>query len=270
MKIKLRFRFMPTPSAPLHLGHAWLLFVTDTLIHAAKAYGVDADLVVVFDTINHADTGMCAQIIEDFDRLGIEVEAWQNNDAWPDKYTGDPPRMIRMNTLASPSSSRANKVGTADEFLQCVVGADYFARNLRIDMELGVTHVIRGFDQTNVIAVYHNLAELCEVTLPNYAYLPIIRGVGKRKLASHMPGLLVKDVTDFDTLWERMTCDFPYMCVNRKFSYATDDSPQSIVCGNDWAWILGGPGSEALKQNFLKRFMPCPCITDDITKGLTS
>lgn len=266
MKIKLRFRFMPTPSAPLHLGHAWLLFVTDTLIHAAKAYGVDADLVVVFDTINHADTGMCAQIIEDFDRLGIEVEAWQNNDAWPDKYVGDPSRLLRRETIASPSRPQASRVKTADEFLELLVGADYFARNILVDEQLGVTHVIRGFDQTNVMAVYYNLADLIGYTLPDYAYLPIIRDKYGRKLGTNNTDLYVNklDPDKRGVLFERMTD----LCVNKKFSYRTANDPQSIVCGNDWAWILGGPGAEALKQNFLKRFIPFVKFPHDIMKGL--
>lgn len=262
---------MPTPSAPLHLGHAWLLFVTDTLIQAARNEGHDVDLVVVFDRICHDDAGMCAQIIEDIDRLGLEVVKYVNNHTFPNDYQGEPLKVVPMASLASPSREGAPRIFTADEFLQCVVGAGYFLRNMAIDNELGVTHVIRGFDQTNVMAVYYNLADAyAGYDMPDYAYLPIIRGVGKRKLGSHMPGLLVKDVDpdNREILFARMAD----ICMNLKFSIPSMPSlsrARQLILGDDWSWILGGLGQDALKRQWLTRFNPFVVFPDDIIEGAT-
>jgi glutamyl/glutaminyl-tRNA synthetase len=189
----LRFKFMPTPSDRLHVGHAWLLFVIDTCVRALNERGIAAELILVIDRMNwnytSPDEALTSQytagILEDVRLLGVAPHAIVVNTEHPLPHN-----------LASKANSITLDGWHADLQLPC----DYYCYNAACDLDLGITHIIRGDDRMPWNAIYEETYTKLGCMLPQLIYLPVLRDFDGYKISGGTKELVV-------ALLARMSCD---------------------------------------------------------------
>jgi hypothetical protein len=263
----LRFKFMPSPNAMLHVGHAWILFVTDALIRAAHREGREADLVIVFDEIlarwcgrNSEEIELhCNGILQDLKYLGIEFAKTCSNyemagkqDKWNIFFesVGDgTPRSMRPPYLESSA----------------LVAPDYFLLSARIDAGLGVTHMLRGCDQICHAVTYLNFYQLLNVPLPCLTYLPLIHDSHGEKVSSSASALPLHKFPQHITA-ERLLGHLVSCCIemNEPLSVGADTNVlHRAILGEDWSFIFGNEKWRETRLNFLSRFIARPRVNLD-------
>jgi len=196
----IRFKFMPTPSARLHLGHAWLLIIMDNLVKQARVAGRQADIVLVLDDLTCGQSDGLAEkakkIIEDAAWLGIEFAEVVCNYSYPYESAtqAKPMRCIPCSTVTSPCLYPAH-LSTLH------AGVSYYLKNCVIDAALEVTHVIRGADQLARASIYKTLYEFLEMPSPRMVYLPFVNRADGGKISAdgiHTIEVLQKQLTRDD------------------------------------------------------------------------
>lgn len=258
---RIRFKFMPTPSGPLHAGHAWLLILMDRLAARARAEGHEADLVLVIDelTHRHADEQTHNQLItnmlDDLNWLGIDCAHVVSNRAFPyDSATqSHPMRSISCALFAPPCLYRPH-LNTIHS------GSSYFVKNCIIDAALEVTHIIRGADQLARASAYLTVYEMLEVPAPRMVYLPFVcRPDGNKITAGNGYTLqAIREKVSREELFKGLV-----LCCLRA---ETQDSAEpwtlrdteARLLGTDWQWVLGTDDADVRLRAFLKRLLPSP------------
>lgn len=253
----IRFKFMPTPSAALHVGHAWLVFVMHSLVKAVRREGGEAELVLVLDEINmRADGTFDAEtsrqhgrdIILDLQRLDLN----------PDRVflNGDQEYAERA------ASSGLDAITIQNIPSDCIRPAKYFLRNALLDAELGVTHIIRGEDRREFNEIYAECYEKLGVRAPLSLFIPLLRqGEGAAKISASNPyqasAILEK------TLPDELFCFLVGQCIKQCNEGDAEPQPcenrasaEARLLGDDWPGMLAG--EKEATQRFFARFVPEP------------
>ncbi len=257
--MKIRFKFMPTPSAALHVGHAWLVFVMHALVKAVRREGGEAELVLVLDEINMSADGSFDEEVTK--RLGREIIFdLQRLDANPDRvvWNGDG----QYAELAEAASLDA--IALRNWTPGCIRPAEYFLRNALLDAELGVTHVVRGEDRRDFNAIYAECYEKLGCRAPLPGFIPLLRqGAGAAKISASNPyrisALLEKTSAD------ELFCFLAEQCIERRgedgaslHPVADREAAETRLLGDDWREMLDG--EPAATKRFFGRFAAEPLV----------
>lgn len=175
----VRFKFMPTPSGGLHVGHVWLLFVMRAIGEALEQHGRAVELVLVVDEINmicmrrslEGVREVGKDIVRDMEQLGVPPDrvVW-NGEA----YLGDAQSDPRLKSIVL-EKWRPEKG----------LSASYFLRNAALDAHLGITHIIRGADLKAHQEIHEECYEKLGVEIPVLDYIPFVRRCSGEKIGSH-------------------------------------------------------------------------------------
>jgi glutamyl/glutaminyl-tRNA synthetase len=184
-KTPFRFKFMPTPSDRLHVGHAWLLFVIDTCVKAMNERGVEAELILVIDRMNwdyttpdEALTSLyTAGIIEDIRLLGITPHATVVNTE---------------HQLPQDLCSKVNSIALDGWHEDLKLPCEYYCYNAACDLDLGVTHIIRGDDRKPWNAIYEETYFKLGCAGPHLLYVPVLCDLNGRKISGGTQELISK------------------------------------------------------------------------------
>lgn len=260
---RIRFKFMPTPSGTLHVGHAWLLILMDTLAARAREDGHEADVVLVWDelTYRHDDptqrNAISEEIIQNAAWLGISFARVISNLSYPYELPQTHPmQSVSCNRVAPPVLS-SSSVSTINS------GSSYFLKNCILDAALQVTHVIRGEDQLARASVYATLYELLEIPSPRLVYLPFVRTPEGSKVTArgcYTLTSLKQAVTAEELYGIIVSSCLKNTSVQRDFVRMPMPEARKLLLGDDWDWILGRPDGQAKLSSFLARIEPAPRI----------
>ncbi|MCC7481766.1 MAG: hypothetical protein IT541_09620 [Hyphomicrobiales bacterium] len=263
----LRFKFMPTPSAPLHVGHAWLLFVMDALVAQANRQGRSAEIILVIDRLMAGIQGLDEQrmnsntnsIIQDIDQLGIRLGAVAFNDRAAqavERCRRDPGFCDAVAML--PAS-------LIPPYYFSLCSPNYFISNAILDAALGITHILRGADQFHHFGIYRNVYALLGITPPLLMYLPLILNEGMSKISSGSGFILSEMLQRISP--EELFCRLVQACVKR-----AEDKPlpihreeaTEILLGDEGDFLLDFiDGNAAKRSGFLAGLVPQPVICLD-------
>ena len=261
----IRFKFMPTPSAPLHVGHAWLLFVMDTLATKAREQGHVAEVLLVIDRLMAGIQGLDEErmasnadaIVRDIDHLGIVLDAIAYNDRDPqavDRCRRDPGFANVPSLLPAPLTP-------AHYFSLC--SPNYFLNNAILDSVLGITHILRGADQFHNVGIYRNVYALLGLTPPSLLYLPLLLNRDQNKISSGTAFILSEVLKNMTP--DELFCALVSACMARAADAPVPSNraqAQLLLLGEDWTFVLAssGSGDPALQSAFLSRLNPQPII----------
>ena len=247
---------MPTPSAKIHIGHAWLVFVMHSLVKAIRRDGRDAELVLVLDEINMTANGSFndevtkqhgGQIIRDMERL----------EMGPDRvvWNGDGPFVQRANDPA------LGTIVLETWAPSCIRPASYFLHNALLDARLGITHIIRGEDRREFNGLYEECYRKIGYPAPWLAYMPLLlQGPGKAKVSASEP-YLVSTVLE-KTTPDELFCFLVEQCIegDRRDEPARErESAAARLLGDDWRTMLAA--EEPAGQPFFARFAAKPRVS---------
>ncbi len=249
------FKFMPTPSGPLHIGHAWLLFIMDALARRLRQQGHAADLVVIFDDLNAKNQDRNAEsisqissvMIEDLRLLGIPISLAVSNEERAIISEAEIERMcsIEMSQQQGPDGQSALN----------------YLQNAWLDHLLGVTHILRGKDREPFSAIYQECYDRLAVRGPDVSFLPLLLNEEHRITASS-PTNQVRHVMS-----DRTPDDLFCLLVDRCIEHPPTSAPPTdraaateLLLGDAWSFVLGGPAAEREKQQYLARFVQQPKV----------
>lgn len=262
----MRFKFMPTPSAPLHVGHAWLLLVMDALAAKASEHGHDAGIVLVIDRLMAAGiqgldetkmTSHADSIIQDVHRLGVRLK----EVAFNDREAQGIERCRRDPGMCDATAALPGCMLPPHYFSLC--SPSYFVGNAILDVAMGITHIVRGADQFHNFGIYRNVYSLLGLTPPMLMYLPLLLNSDLNKISSGC-GLLLSELLQRMSS-DELFCRLVGCCVKR----AEDAAPLSnrqdaaaLLLGNEWSFVLDPVGSEntAARGAFLNRLLAKPVV----------
>ncbi|MBN1126604.1 MAG: hypothetical protein JXA82_16475 [Sedimentisphaerales bacterium] len=266
---RIRFKFMPTPSGPLHIGHAWLLILMDCLVKRAQQEGRDADIVLVLDelTYRHSDEEKrqetAKSIIENARWLGIEFSHIVSNYVFPYESSQQPkPMKCHSCNQYAPKTLFTPNLNTIYS------GSSYFLKNCAIDAALEITHVIRGEDQLGRASVYTTFYELLEMPSPRLVYLPFVCKADGGKIRA-------TDDYTIDAVQKGLAREaFIPIVISKCIQNVPknpDDANESLsiqeaekqLFGEDWDWVLGNADSPAKLASFLSRLETKPRISSE-------
>ncbi|MEN6449892.1 MAG: hypothetical protein ABFC96_05310 [Thermoguttaceae bacterium] len=262
----VRFKFMPTPTGRLHVGHAWLLYVMRALGEALDAQGRTSELVLVIDDLNMPYVGRSLDgtretgeaIIEDMERLGVPP----NRVVWNGDFElNDAQAKLQRESIVLQSwrPERGLSVG-------------YFLRNAALDSHLGITNIIRGDDLTVYKDLYEESYDKLGITPPILDYIPFVRQPSGEKIGSHCQEYVIQKVLSCMTL-DEMICRLASQGIQRNGDAASPQNLASalLLLSRDTRWVktLDQRG-DAARQLFLSRFAHAPqfqivssCATQD-------
>ncbi|MCD4728215.1 MAG: hypothetical protein K8R46_11165 [Pirellulales bacterium] len=184
----VRFKFMPTPSVGLHVGHAWLLFVMQAIGEALEQHGREVELMLVVDEINMICMGRSLEgvrevgedIVRDMEQLGVPPDrtVW-NREA----YLGDAQSDPRLKSIVLEKWRPEGKLPVS-----------YLLHNAALDAHLGITHIIRGADLKVHKEVHEECYEKLGVEIPALDYIPFVRRRSGEKIGSHHGAYTIQQV----------------------------------------------------------------------------
>ena len=261
----IRFKFMPTPSGRLHIGHAWLLIVMHYLVKQAKQAGRQADIVLVFDDLTSLGGGpeerseKLTNIMKDAAWLGIEFAKVVGNLSCP--YESD----VKTSMVHCVSCSTVAPASLYPPHLSSLMlGSQYYIKNCIIDAALEVTHIIRGADQLARVAVYKVLYEFLGMPSPRLVYLPFVCRDNCSKISAdntYSVEAVQKHISRDDLVALLVTS-----CLKRPDGLEKPSNIQEAekqLLGGDWDWILGQGDSGAKLTSFLNRLESVPKISTE-------
>jgi glutamyl-tRNA synthetase len=174
-----RVRFAPSPTGSLHVGNA--------LSAVANRRLGDWMLLRIDDTDPARNVpGGEEEIIRDLEWLGL---------TWDEGPVRQSERQERYREAAAPLGDRFDGItllredGTATYHLASVVD----------DVDVGITHIVRGFDHRPNEALHRRLFEALGATPPEFVHHGLILGEDGRKLAKRAPGATVASLREAGT-----------------------------------------------------------------------
>ncbi len=261
----IRFKFMPTPSCRLHVGHAWLLLIMDRLARQARDAGYKADIVLVIDDLTGSDQELTPEkmyetetgILEDTAWLEIEFSKVIHNSSFPyvSNVQGKLIHTVACSTLA-PASLYPAHLNTL------VLGTQYYIKNCIIDAALGITHMIRGADQLARVAVYRSFYELLGMPSPTLVYLPFVCNAGGGKIGTD--GTYSIEAVRKHLSRDELMAIVVRQCLKRSEPDTAEtwniQEAQKQLLGDDWDWILGKADSASKLTSFFGRIESAPKV----------
>jgi glutamyl/glutaminyl-tRNA synthetase len=188
----VRVRFAPSPTGSLHLGGA--LTAVANRDFADEQHGV---LVLRIDDTDASRTeeGSEAGILRDLDWLGVSFEEGPvRQSERSDLYQAAADRLLES-AAAYEDEGAVRFRGEHDPTLLRVDGSPtYHLASVVDDIDLGITHVIRGKDHLPNEALHRALAEALGVEAPEYLHHGLILSPDGGKLSKRSEGATVADL----------------------------------------------------------------------------
>jgi glutamyl/glutaminyl-tRNA synthetase len=190
----VRVRFAPSPTGSLHLGGA--LTAVANRDFADEHHGV---LVLRIDDTDASRTeeGSEAGILRDLDWLGVPFEEGPvRQSERSDLYRAAADRLVGSRA-AYDDEGAVRFPGEHDPtLLRADGGPTYHLASVVDDIDLGITHVIRGKDHLPNEALHRALAEALGAKAPNYLHHGLILSPEGGKLSKRSEGATVADLRE--------------------------------------------------------------------------
>ena len=193
--MSVRVRFAPSPTGSLHVGNA-----LDAVANRGYADAHDGQLVLRFDDTDatRVVTGGEDAVLDDLRWLGI---AWDEGPVRQSErgpiYSAaaatileggaaarEPDGTVRLTALPRPTLLRAD--GSATYQLASVVD----------DLELGITHIIRGSDHRPNLPLHQSIARALGAELPEVIHHGLVLGDDGKKLSKRHGHASVADLRE--------------------------------------------------------------------------
>jgi hypothetical protein len=210
-----RLKFMPTPSGPLHLGHAWIIILMDRLATEFRRAGERAELVLMLDVLTNHFFGKSQEmtiqrserIVNDLKKFGVKFDVIVSNDESPSSIEF-------ISELAARHAFQHWKP-------ELQLTPEHYLRIAWLDAQMGITHIVRGTDRLIYDRFYRECYELLGYPAPRLAYVPVLStDSGSRISAGCQEYLLAHllETQDKHTLWQLLLSQ----CVHPAVDLAKD------------------------------------------------
>ncbi|MEC8829426.1 MAG: glutamate--tRNA ligase family protein, partial [Actinomycetota bacterium] len=212
-----RLRFAPAPTGSLHIGSArtalynWLyarhtggeliLRIEDTNAELTRPELID-NIYRALEWLQIDFDGEPVRQSERTDLYNDAVERWLSDDL---AYVDDGAvrfRVPNQGTTSWEDAVRGNVVFENQHIEDFVVRrsdgtATFFTANAVDDLELGITHVVRGEDLVNVTPKVIMLRQaLGSIDVPEFAHLPLIVNQQRKKLSKRRDDVALESYRD--------------------------------------------------------------------------
>ena len=252
----LRFKFMPTPTGALHVGHAWLIFAMAALVEGLRWAGRVVELVLVLDEINVNPQGTFdpeeterhgRRIVDDMERLGVPPDrAVFNGEAQFVEAAKDP--KIRAIEPAAWHSGLDRP-------------ASYFLHNSLLDRHLGITHIIRGDDRREYTELYQECYRKIGCPVPMLGYVALVLRPKGVRISAREPYLVSSVLSRMSA--EELFCALVDCCIDGPTQTGPPPDRASAVkrlLGDDWLPMLLEHRNSAAYERFFGRFVARPRV----------
>jgi glutamyl/glutaminyl-tRNA synthetase len=179
--VSVRVRFAPSPTGSLHLGNA-----LTAVANRRFADEHDGVLVLRIDDTDPSRTveGGEAAILDDLGWLGVAIDEGPVRQSGRAALYGDAARRAVDAGAAEPDGDGAVRLRAGGTTLLRPDGtATYQLASVVDDLELGVTHVIRGNDHRSNLPVQTRIASALGQHLPVVIHHGLILGADGKKLS---------------------------------------------------------------------------------------
>jgi tRNA synthetase class I (E and Q) len=189
----VRVRFAPSPTGSLHLGGA--LTAVANRNFADEQHGV---LVLRIDDTDASRTeeGSEARILRDLDWLGVPFEEGPvRQSERSDLYRAAADRLVESGAARYDDEGAVRFLAEHEPTLRRADGsATYHLASVVDDIDLGITHVIRGKDHLPNETLHRALAEALGAQPPEYLHHGLILSPDGGKLSKRSEGATVADL----------------------------------------------------------------------------
>ncbi len=189
--MEVRVRFAPSPTGSLHLGNA--------LTAVANRRFADAERGVVLLRIDDTDParvvpGGEASIVEDLEWLGVSWEEGPVRQSEREyRYSAAAARTLASGAVQDDDGS-IRLAGTT--LLRPDGSATYHLATVVDDLELGVTHIIRGSDHRPNEDIHRRIAHALGAELPPVIHHGLLLGEDGKKLSKRHGHASIADLRD--------------------------------------------------------------------------
>src|SRR5215204_965426 len=187
----VRVRFAPSPTGSLHLGGA--------LTAVANRNFADEHLGVLILRIDDTDAsrteeGSEAGILRDLDWLGVPFEEGPvRQSERSELYRAAADRLVEKGAARDDEGAVRFRSEHEPTLLRADGSATYHLASVVDDIELGITHVIRGKDHLPNEALHRALAEALGAEPPEYLHHGLILSQEGGKLSKRSEGATLAD-----------------------------------------------------------------------------
>jgi hypothetical protein len=188
----VRVRFAPSPTGSLHLGGA--LTAVANRDFADEQHGV---LVLRIDDTDASRTeeGSEAGILRDLDWLGVPFEEGPvRQSERSDLYRAAADRLLESGAAYDDEGAVRFRGEHDPTLLRADGSSTYHLSSVVDDIDLGITHVIRGKDHLPNEALQRALAEALGAEAPEYLHHGLILSPDGGKLSKRSEGATVADL----------------------------------------------------------------------------
>ena len=191
----VRVRFAPSPTGSLHVGNA-----LDAVANRAFADARGGRLVLRLDDTDATRVveGGEQSVLEDLGWLGI---GWDEGPIRQSEraafYTAAAERLLERGAAAREADGTVRLVAAPRPTLLRADGsATYQLATVADDLELGITHVIRGSDHRPNLPVHQSIAHGLGAELPEVIHHGLVLGQDGKKLSKRHGHASVSDLRD--------------------------------------------------------------------------
>lgn len=177
----LRGRFAPSPTGDVHLGTARTALAA--WLHARAGGGGFVIRIEDLDT-PRVVPGAEARILEDLAWLGIVYEEGPvRQSERGDRYRAAAERALAAGAAVRDAGGAVRLADGGTTLLRADGTATYQLASVVDDLELGITHVIRGFDHRPNLEVQQRIARAVGGELPEVIHHGLVLGPDGKKLS---------------------------------------------------------------------------------------
>jgi len=179
--VSVRVRFAPSPTGSLHLGNA-----LTAVANRRFADERDGVLVLRIDDTDSARAveGGAEAIIADLEWLGVGWEEGPiRQSERRDVYTSAAERALGAGAAERDADGSVRLVRGGTTLLRADGTATYQLASVADDLDLGITHVIRGFDHRPNLELQQRIARAIGGELPEVIHHGLVLGPDGKKLS---------------------------------------------------------------------------------------
>lgn len=253
------FKFMPTPSGRLHIGHAWLLFVMQAIGEALRRDGREVEIVLVLDEIN---SGYARKDTERIRQIGEDIVSDM-------QQLGIPPDLVLSNGesrfFEAMQDPQIEAIILEKWRPKCGNPVNYFLHNAILDTRLGITHIVRGDEQRMYREVYEECYRKLGVDIPVLCYIPYVRQPNGQKIGSPPGAYVVQNVLATMSV-EELFCLLVGQCIREEWELGSPPDRAAalrrLLGDGQWGNMVDLK-DKGKRDCFFGRFAECPQIGID-------
>ena len=168
-------------------GHLYPCYETDEELNRLRKVSLSSGLPPIYD---RASLKLTKDEIKDYEANGIKpywrFKLDRKNITWNDLIRGE--QSIACDSFSDPVLIRAD--GTFLYTLPSVVD----------DIDMGITHLIRGDDHLSNLPVQVNLFKSFQADVPSFCHLPMIHGIDGKRLSKRHAATSLEEYKDMGYL----------------------------------------------------------------------